>query len=246
MNLMPKFISKIYSKGILVLLASLFIMVWFVFYVMDEQTLPIQQIKVSGQFKNLKPDYIEKEIRHIIRGGFFSLDMSSVQDLLIADPWIRSVSIKRVWHDSLWIILTERLPIARWGEHDLIDSEGNIFRPKTQHNLAHLPQFYGIDNSELLMLNQFNNMQSKLEHFRITQLSLDGRRSWSLVLDDRITVILGRQNTATKFNDFLALALIALQDQLTNVASVDMRYTNGFSVKFHDANYVAAVKENDE
>ncbi|MGH8310112.1 MAG: cell division protein FtsQ/DivIB, partial [Steroidobacteraceae bacterium] len=65
---------------------------------------------------------------------------------------------------------------------------------------------------------------------RLTELQLDARGAWNLQLVSGIEVRLGRREVEERLNRFIQTALPVMTPRLREVAYVDMRYSNGFSI----------------
>jgi cell division protein FtsQ len=66
----------------------------------------------------------------------------------------------------------------------------------------------------------------------VRMLELDGRRAWSLELDDGIRVVLGRSEVNERLGRFVRLWTEALAEQAERIENVDARYTNGLAVRW--------------
>ena len=95
-----------------------------------------------------------------------------------------------------------------------------------------LPLLSGPVDSEQNLLNRFNSMQEQVQSigFNIASLFLDNRRAWSFHFKNGIKVILGRRDFEERFNRVLTLIPITTSGRIDQIESIDMRYTNGFSI----------------
>ena len=69
----------------------------------------------------------------------------------------------------------------------------------------------------------------------ITQIALDGRGAWSLVLNNGTRVQLGRDETVERLERLLASWEPLMREQELPPLDVDLRYTNGFAVMWPSA-----------
>ena len=65
---------------------------------------------------------------------------------------------------------------------------------------------------------------------RLAALELDARGAWNLTLDNGVRVRLGRQQIDERFERFMLAAAKLVSQRATDIAYVDMRYSNGFAV----------------
>ena len=66
----------------------------------------------------------------------------------------------------------------------------------------------------------------------IEMLVLTERRAWQFKLADGPVVLLGRKDVEDRFKRFFSYAIPYQADRLLQAKSIDMRYTNGFAVKW--------------
>jgi cell division protein FtsQ len=68
----------------------------------------------------------------------------------------------------------------------------------------------------------------------IAELVLDERRSWRLTLDNNLRLRLGRRQVQARLGRFGRVYHSFIKPQLGRIESVDLRYTNGFSVAWKE------------
>lgn len=225
--------SSRFFGGLLVvgLIASI---IWGGMYLSNPDTFPIKQVRIEGDFTHLSPIDLQLLVTDKVRGGFFNLNVDAVRLALLNDPWVNEVTVKRIWPDALRVIVLEQVPVVRWGDSGLLNNEGKYFSPVKASIPIDLPKLTGPADTEIMMLERFKVMQERVHAigFNIASVTLDERRAWSFKLDNGIKVILGRSNFEEHFNRFLNLIPTTISGRLDQTDSIDMRYTNGFSIKW--------------
>jgi cell division protein FtsQ len=95
-----------------------------------------------------------------------------------------------------------------------------------------LPQLAGPAHSEQEVTARYLAAQGHLTEvgLRLAALELDARGAWNLTLDDGVMVRLGRQQVDQRFERFVLAAAKLVSQRATDIAYVDMRYSNGFAV----------------
>ena len=224
--------TQLIGSGLAILIIAL--MVWGGRYLSNPDTLPIKQVRVEGDFTRLSPIDLQQLVTDKVRGGFFNLNVDAVRDALLAEPWVSKVSVQRVWSDGLRVIVTEQVPVVRWGEKGLLNQSGEYFEPESETIPQNLPLLNGPEGSEVLLLKRFQEMQERVKEikFTIVELTLDDRRAWSFRLANGINIILGRKQVSDRFQRFLDLIPTTVAGRIEQTAKVDMRYTNGFAVRW--------------
>ena len=222
--------SRLYGSVFVLIFISM--MVWGGMILSNPDTLPIKQVRIEGDFTRLSPVDLQLLVTDKVRGGFFNLDVDAVRLALLDEPWVSEVIVKRIWPDALRVIVIEQIPVVRWGDSGLLNTAGEYFSPEAETIPIELPLLSGPMGSEQNLLNRFNSMQEqvRLIGFNIASLFLDDRRAWSFHFTNGIKVTLGRRDFEERFNRVLTLIPTTTSGRIDQIESIDMRYTNGFSI----------------
>lgn len=199
---------------------------------------PIERIAVSGRFQRVSPDEIERAVKAGVGGaGLVSIRLDAVRDAVDALAWVDRTSVQRRWPRGLTVHVIEQVPAARWGEHGLLNTRGELFVNEARHIPTELPQLSGPSGSERLVAERYLAAQGRLVEagLRLTALRLDARGAWELDLDSGITVRLGRRQVDDRFERFMATAAKLIGQRSAEIDYVDMRYTNGFAIGWRGA-----------
>ena len=222
-------------SGVVPGFAVLIIILPTIYHLLSPDTLPIKRIEIHGRLMHVSPDDLHSMVADRVRGGFLNLNVDSIRNVLIAEPWINGVSVKRIWPDKINVIVVEEAAVAQWRNNSLLNDEGQIFSPHPDTLPIDLPALGGPVGSEKIVLEKFVKMSAILEplDYRIAELLLNERRSWKLELDNGVVVVLGRTAVDARLKRFVELAPFDLMDRFTEVEYIDLRYPNGFSVKWN-------------
>ena len=222
-------------SGVIQGLTVLIVLFSVIYYLLRPDTLPIRQIGIHGQFMHLSSDDLHSIVVDKVRGGFLNLNVDSIRNALIAEPWISDVSVKRIWPDKINVIIVEQTAMAKWRDDSLLNRAGQIFSPHPDTFPFDLPELNGPIGLEKTVLDKFIKMSdvlAPLDH-RIVELLLSERRSWKLRLDNDLALVLGRTGVDERLTRFVELMPFGLMDRLAEVEYIDLRYPNGFSVKWN-------------
>ncbi|MGH8400830.1 MAG: cell division protein FtsQ/DivIB, partial [Gammaproteobacteria bacterium] len=188
---------------------------------------------VQGELQHVSPATVRESVLPAVTGhGFFRIDMQALQATVQALPWVAVATVRRSWPHTLYISLVEEVPVARWNADGLLDAQGKVFVHGDVSAYAALPLLSGPEGSAQDVLADYDAFAAltRARGLTIAQLTLDARGAASVRLSDGIEVRLGREAAQQRLERFGAVALPALGAQLSSVAYVDMRYTNGFAV----------------
>ena len=226
--------SQKYLTRILTLLVYTVLVLYLWSKIPWSEILPVKSVQITGHFSYLSPVELEKRVAHIIRGGLVTVNIADVKGRLLQEEWINEVTVRRVWPDSLMILITEHEPVALWGSNTLISNDAVIFSP-AEALPAGLPFLSGPQGSEGAVLKKYEYLKKELKRWgrEIERLVLTERRAWQFKLADGPVVLLGRKDVAARFERFFSFVIPYQLDSLLQAKSIDMRYTNGFAVKWN-------------
>lgn len=196
------------------------------------ERFPLKTVEVRTALKHVKEEEIKASILPFFDKGFFWLNVQAVQACLNQLPWVQSVDIRRVWPDRLVVSVEEKAAQASWGEKGVLSTDGIIFYPEVATIPEKLPRFEGPKSEALVMQQQYFALLEQLGPIGLTirslKLSLNG--SLQIMLDNGISIILGKNAMNERMARFVLAYQGSLQAQSQRIAYVDLRYTNGFAI----------------
>ena len=198
--------------------------------------LPLRVIEVKGDFRHLETVDIERSVIDAIDGGFFSCDMQKLRTAVLGIPWVEDVSIWRVWPDKLSMLVTEQVPLARWGEDALISVRSRIFQPASLGEYDGLVKLSGPAGSEDRVVVFFQAIvpAARARDLSIREVQLDERRHWWVRFADGLTLSLGREDIENRLAQFFRVYPKLIADPRRRPERIDMRYAHGFAVRWQE------------
>jgi len=203
---------------------------------------PINEIQIKNQYEKVDSLQVDLIIQQYLRGNFFGLDLNLTRNVFKKLPWVREVSVRRIWPDKIEISIEEHQVIARWGNVGLVNDKGEFFNAAYQDDL---PYFWGPKNfvSEITQKYfEINKILSK-ELMQIGTISMSDRLSWEIQTDNNIKIALGRKDILKKITNFVEHYQTVLTEINNRIEYVDMRYKNGFAIKKLDEKIIQQDKE---
>ena len=194
---------------------------------------PIQRVIVSGRLQRVSALDVEKIVRsRLAGGGLVSVDLEDISRGLRTLPWVDRAAVQRSWPRGLKIEIVEQSAVARWNNAGLLNARGELFLSEARFVPPELPQLAGPSGSEQEVTARYLAAQGRLTEvgMRLAAMELDARGAWNLTLDNGVTVRLGRQQVDQRFERFMLAAAKLISQRATDIAYVDMRYSNGFAV----------------
>lgn len=201
-----------------------------------QQVWPIKSVKIEGEFNYLNKEYIRKKTLPVVHGGFISVELEAVRDVLIEMPWVEDVSVRRQWPDQLLVRVIEKQPVVYWGENALLSTRGQLFVPDKKPSIM-MPQLTGPEGQHKMLLKELARMQAWLAEtgLQIDKMKLDARRSWVLQMTTGLELRLGRKQMHERLHRFVSVYKTDLKNNKRKIKHIDMRYTNGFAVAWKEA-----------
>jgi cell division protein FtsQ len=194
---------------------------------------PIRTVAVAGRFQRVAPVDVERVVKAQVHGaGLLSVDLAAVRRAIHTLPWVDAVSVQRAWPRGLDVLVIEQTAAARWGERGLLNTRGELFDSDERHIPPELARLDGPDGKESVVAQRYLAAEGRLMQagVRLTAMRLDARGAWEFDLANGVTVRLGRRQVDERFEKFMNTALKLVTQRGEDIAYVDMRYTNGFSI----------------
>ncbi len=203
----------------------------------DPRVLPVRVVGVDGEMAHLDRQRLESAVAEAVDGSFFSVDLERIRDRLQRLPWIESASVRRIWPDTLRVLVVEQVPLAYWGSDGLVSQRGEVFRPTKLPKLSGLAVLEGADEDASRIAREYLRMRTLLETagLRLQQVRVDARQAWRLQTIDGVVLNLGRREVMPRLTQFVQLYPYLKRQARSLPEAVDLRYTNGFTVRWRDA-----------
>jgi len=199
----------------------------------DPATMPIREVRMEGEFREVSPQRLQALVQAAIDGGFFTVDVGRVRSALLAEPWVAAADVQRVWPDALVVTVRERIAVARWRGAALLDAGGVVFSPPPATMPAGLPVLEGRAGSERLLLDRFRELEELLagSGLIVRRLGRSGRGAWRFELAGGPVVIVGREEFRARLRRFVASLEQLRAYGMTAIDAIDLRYTNGLAIR---------------
>jgi cell division protein FtsQ len=159
------------------------------------QVFAVRSIRVEGEVTRNSVSTIRANAGPRLAGNLFTLDLSAGKQAFESVPWVRQAVVRRIWPDRLAVQLEEHRAAALWGDERLVNTYGEVFEANLgdveDDELVTLRGPEGSARTMLALVLQLAPVFEALET-RIDTLTLSGRGSWRVALDNGAEVELGR------------------------------------------------------
>ena len=223
--------------GWLLLLAGLAAALgWGGMRMLDPATLPLHTVRIDTPLQRVGQEEIRQVILAHAEHGFLHLDVALIRGELELLPWVQRAVVRRDWPDGLVVSVHEQQAVARWAAGGLLNNQGERFEPGDLAAWEMLPLLRGPQGSEKAVMREYRQMQQMLRplELAISHVTLDERRAWSLQVGDTLHLGLGRDEVERRLLRFVRVYPKVLAPRLEAIERVDLRYTNGFAIRWRE------------
>lgn len=198
---------------------------------------PVRQLQVQGEFVHVNAEELKSAVAPNLRAGFFALDLDRVRDAVAALPWVAQVEARKRWPDTLELRVSELHPFAHWGQGRLLDASGRLFVVPGADAVPNLPHLSGPDArvSEVIAFYEEAQRDFAPFHLPVVSVRLSERGSWDLTFANGAAIVVGRDAPGQRLARFIAVLPKLLNGRAAGFVYADLRYSNGFAVKWADA-----------
>ncbi|MDA8389835.1 MAG: cell division protein FtsQ/DivIB [Gammaproteobacteria bacterium] len=193
---------------------------------------PVRMVRFVGHFPRVPRDRLVAAVSPFMHANFYALDLAAVAAAVRTVPWAAHVSVTRRFPRTLDIVLRDQKLVAQWAGGGFVNARGAQIHLDGVGKPAGLPIFYGPKGDESQMLSRYQQFSTILapRSLTITRLWLSARQAWRARLGDGVTIVLGRRPHARLVR--LVQVFPQLAAQIPHMRSIDLRYTNGFAVRW--------------
>ena len=200
----------------------------------DNFNQSIDRVVINGEFNYLSERDVIDLIDENVQTGFLTLDLPELNRKIIEQDWIRSSSIRRSWPATLIVNIEEEIPVARWGEQQILNNVGDYIDVINKDSVSHLPVIFSqvVNTKEIIKIYQLISELLGPVGLRVDKVESDNAGSWTLTVLSDIKIILGRDQLVEKLQRLQSVWMAELSSQEKNINAIDLRYPNGLAVKW--------------
>ncbi len=202
----------------------------------DPARFPLNTVEITGDLDHIDRKALEQRLLPAAAGGFFSVDVAAVARAARDEPWVKRALVRRVWPDKLVVEIVGHRAIARWGKDGLLSDSGEVFAAAgpLPDDLPALSGPAGAAPKRVFAdYERFGRLLDGLPPVRAVRQ--EARGAWQIGLANGLTIVAGRKDVAARLKRFAAVYRSRLAGVAPPIESVDLRYSDGFAVRFKPA-----------
>ncbi|HWM41495.1 MAG TPA: cell division protein FtsQ/DivIB [Burkholderiales bacterium] len=205
---------------------------------------PITRLELTGNLKHSNKAEIEAALPRVsgkaagnAAGNFFAADLAALRAGIERLPWVRRVSVRRVWPGRIEVSIEEHVALARWGDDRLVNTHGETFSAKSKDSLPAFVAPGGTSAEVTRRYRRFSEIVAPLGT-SVERIVLTPRHAWQLRLGNGLHLMLGRDADIAeqRLQKFVEAHPATLARTGKKHEYVDLRYPNGFALRVPDGN----------
>ncbi|UJF24617.1 cell division protein FtsQ/DivIB [Suttonella sp. R2A3] len=228
-------IAAVIEAGfILILVIALFVVGFFAYKRFTEEAFfPLQRLIIAEPLRYGETATIEDAVLAQGEKDLLHFDVNRLASEINALPWVKSASVEKRWPDAVYLNINERIPVVRW-KNDYLDKDAVRFSLPYPPRDELLFMLSGPDGSEQKVLQRYREMEPWLLGQEIVpqDIRLDPRLIWHIGLAGDIDVIVGRDQLNNRLKKLAEVYQRIIKPYGQYVQTVDLRYQDGFSVRW--------------
>ena len=205
---------------------------------------------VNSDNPNIDKQEIQQAINSTLNGTTLSTDLKMTAKVILDNPWVEQVVIRRVWPNTIVLRVQERRLIALWNNKFLISEFGEVtnipvsdYKKVEKKSGCYLIKIEGPKDflSKIVArAEKTNNLLADINK-RLSHLKLTKQFSWEAKTTGGMTLRFGgedlqgpmfyRLENFTKSYSSLAKKLAEKGIRSPEIHYVDLRYAKGFAIK---------------
>ena len=188
---------------------------------------PLKRVVFAGDLDRLPQAELEALSQAVQAAG--RAPIGAVREAAMRMPWVRDVTVRRIFPDAVEITFEAHQAFARWNDAQLVSPTGEVF---TATDAAALPQLRGPEGSAALLVAELPAIAVALAPLGspVAQLRLTPRGAWEATTAEGLVLALGRGEHRARAERF-ARAWPRLSPEARGTRYADLRYPNGFALR---------------
>lgn len=189
---------------------------------------PVKRVVFAGDLDRLQHTELDALSQAIQSAPSGSVTLATVREAAKRVPWVREVTVRRLFPDAVEITFQAHEAFARWNDSQLVSPVGEAF---SAEDAAQLPRLRGPEGSGAAVIEEYRALVPILAPVGspVAELRLSARGAWQVLLESGLVLELGRADMRARA-ERLAAAWPQVAERAAQSRYADLRYPNGFAL----------------
>ena len=219
---------------LLVVIAFIMMMVSFLYKeVLILFDAPVAQVIITGERKYISDDDIYNILNDVDNQYLVKSDLQVLRSQLSSLSWVKNVIVRKSWPNKLLLLFEEFEPKMMWNEYYIDVNDTLFFVAESQRiDLSILPIIKSpsiMRDNAILMWHKLLPLL-KLPDIALKQLIVNERMNWTLILDNGVKVILGRDSDVIPEKVLLLNQVFPILSKDNQFNYIDLRYPSSLVI----------------
>ena len=108
-----------------------------------QERWPIRWLEVDGPFERVGAEQVRARLAPLVSGSFFTVNTRLMRETASSIPWVASVTVQKIWPDTVQATIHEHTPVVHWVDDYLLDANGQSFTVPSANEIRGLPWLEG-------------------------------------------------------------------------------------------------------
>lgn len=195
---------------------------------------PLRQLRLTADYHRVDAEAVRAAVVPHLGAGFFAVSLESIHDAVAALDWVDRVEVRKQFPDRIELSIREHQPFAVWNDGRLLSVTGKLFPMPEGGAPDDLPTFEADPRRVKEVVRVYRMLRDAFadEGATVRSVRLSARGSWSFKLDTGATVMVGRGDPEQRVQRFAPLLSELVQHDARVLERADLRYANGFALRW--------------
>ncbi len=210
----------------------------------DKVLFPITDVVLKGNISNVSQTTLKELVLNNLKQGFFNINLNAIAQNIENLNWVAQATLRRVWPNTVEILVREHQAVAVWDENTLLSANGILFKVESITGYEQFVQINGQPEHAKELLSAYSELEQLITSYGLNIKTLQSVDSgeMNVLFNTKLSSIFAMQDKEIQFKRFASLletgylAINTEQNTLNKKAlkSIDLRYSNGFSVVWQE------------
>ena len=193
---------------------------------------PLDLVRVEGDLSDAERKIVVAAVNDVMSTGDV-VNVRDIRDKVTNIDWIRAVTVRRNWPNSVHVTVNRELPTARWGFDSYLNSKGNVLSMAQKYPFD-LPIINAATTDSSSSMKLFKTFSALVERsgLRIVELDESSVAGWTVTFANGLSVALGTTGLLNRLRRFVCVYEEVLRGNEEHVVRADARYPSGVAIEW--------------